>query len=131
MMVMPYVELVADPAMQDANDEQLILQRTESLASTNPLATSLLENTRLLVSSARYTFLIFCISAFFLGITTATAFFAPGTPVNIGMAWLMLVGINLVSLFFIVLSTAPWESVTGLLFGKSMDTAVGNGRQKT
>jgi hypothetical protein len=96
--------LVADPAMQDATDEQLILQRTESLASTNPLATSLLENTRLLVSSARYTFLMFCIAAFFLGITTATAFFAPGTPVNIGMAWLMLVGINLVSLLFIVLA---------------------------
>jgi hypothetical protein len=31
--------LVANAAMQDATDEQLILQRTESLASTNPLAT--------------------------------------------------------------------------------------------
>lgn len=96
--------LGTDAAIQDLNDEQLLMRRAESLASINPIVAALKNNIRLLVSSARYSFLLLCLAAFLSGITAASTFFAPGAPVNIGLAWLVLVGINLVSLFFILLA---------------------------
>lgn len=96
--------LGTDAASQNLDDEQLLMRRSERLASTNPIVASLYKNIRLLVSSARYSFLLLCLAAFLFGITAASTFFVPGVPVNIGLAWLVLIGINLVSLFFILLA---------------------------